>query len=1074
MAPHVTNPLARTRNRSSSSTSSSNSSSDDDGCTSDQSDDIPPETGFDPFLAATRRARINSSASSTTQPLAAASSRPSPISSPATSNDTIRSANSQPKHQGHVGDHDDDNAADPEAHRWTQIDAFWSKVVDDTMFRPKQGPIDLSSKGITVILPKIADLSRFVALPPPRYESDPPQPDPHALSDIAHSKSGGLVRHESYLAPFSSHHHNDSSTLGQRAFARSKSAFQPGMRTSHSFSRTTSAMSALSSRSGGSNAAASNSPARFRDPRDRQATLNLFLAQNRLTTLPSAIFQLANLRVLSLRFNQLERLPPAIGELHNLTELNIANNQLRFLPAEILRLRLEVFNWFPNPFLKPPRDGRLTVRPLLSIRAKHARHAQLHRLGRLDETPVRDQGETPPNGGAAAAVAAAAAQPLPIIRIGQSAAGTSTTAAGPGAANRQRLLDRTRSEAQVEGFLASGMGRLGVTPSSHSILEDDGEDSFDADSTAEAITPMSAALASQAGVAPGETAGLDADDDERSRILAAAFEDSGSDDDGDEAPAGLAPTAASNAGWLKGKVEGRSRVLGQKDVAPLPTLQELCVRRLLGAYDTAEAQAQGLVSPFLSPMITAAGGRRRAGSRRNGSKPGTPRWGATPRSSRTLSTRSISFSSSTGSESGLLAKRVPTLLEAYENGTLQSLEGELGRGLVPLLEAARRSATRDWGTKARVSRSAASRKKSGSIGGGSGGGGAHARAQTVAMGQAAGDSDSKASAAGADEAEDRDTFGGIEAAGSLDRGDDACENPWFSRCPNPKHVCEGQEAGLYGSQAGGRPTLALHRSRGYGSSSSVSSLGTTLGFGGAGAGKVRSQHDDDSEMARSVDDGVSSISSSAGRHSPVSQASSTDTLGGSGGAGDMTASASTPQLHHQHHHHAHWAARPPSFSRSNSSSSSSFITSGGGGGGPARFGSVHSFGRQPSSVFQRGFSTSSALSASGLRPTLSRSHLYGGEAGDGDGATAGRDWPLDEAQHMSAPVFSRAGETRLEWISHIAGRKVSRMAEVQVDLDLDGDEGTADVGTGSEYSGDKNLIPIQWRGCSRGCLDFLI
>ncbi|EPQ31346.1 uncharacterized protein PFL1_00681 [Pseudozyma flocculosa PF-1] len=636
MAPHVTNPLARTRNRSSSSTSSSNSSSDDDGCTSDQSDDIPPETGFDPFLAATRRARINSSASSTTQPLAAASSRPSPISSPATSNDTIRSANSQPKHQGHVGDHDDDNAADPEAHRWTQIDAFWSKVVDDTMFRPKQGPIDLSSKGITVILPKIADLSRFVALPPPRYESDPPQPDPHALSDIAHSKSGGLVRHESYLAPFSSHHHNDSSTLGQRAFARSKSAFQPGMRTSHSFSRTTSAMSALSSRSGGSNAAASNSPARFRDPRDRQATLNLFLAQNRLTTLPSAIFQLANLRVLSLRFNQLERLPPAIGELHNLTELNIANNQLRFLPAEILRLRLEVFNWFPNPFLKPPRDGRLTVRPLLSIRAKHARHAQLHRLGRLDETPVRDQGETPPNGGAAAA------------------------------------------------------------------------------------------------------------------------------------------------------------------------------------------------------------------------------------------------------------------------------------------------------------------------------------------------------------------------------------------------------------------------------------------------------HDDDSEMARSVDDGVSSISSSAGRHSPVSQASSTDTLGGSGGAGDMTASASTPQLHHQHHHHAHWAARPPSFSRSNSSSSSSFITSGGGGGGPARFGSVHSFGRQPSSVFQRGFSTSSALSASGLRPTLSRSHLYGGEAGDGDGATAGRDWPLDEAQHMSAPVFSRAGETRLEWISHIAGRKVSRMAEVQVDLDLDGDEGTADVGTGSEYSGDKNLIPIQWRGCSRGCLDFLI
>ncbi|KAN0061266.1 hypothetical protein ACQY0O_006112 [Thecaphora frezii] len=807
------------------SSSISSVDSSDQDCESDQSDDIAPETGFDPFLAATRRARIHS-ASSPAAHLNHSTPQPSPANSYTTSHTTLTTP-----------------PTNPDAERWSRIDTFWSNVVEDTMFRPKQGPIDLSSKGITDILPKIADLSRYVALPPPRFERQEPQDEP-VLPEPLQSKTGGLVRHESYLAPFSSHQHYDASSLGARAFARSKSAFQPSMRT-HSYARTNSAMSALSSRSGGSNN--NYTPGRYQDPRDRQATLNLFLAQNYLTKLPSALFQLQNLRVLSLRFNRLERLPPAIGELQNLTELNIANNQLRYLPAEILRLRLELFTWFPNPFMKPPQEARLTVRPLLSIKAKHSRHTRLQKLGRLDDDD--DDGDAvfkTPDDTAGPAIG----QPPPVIRFG----------AGLGGA-RQRTMDRTRSETQVEGFLARGIDRLGMA-GSDSIQEDD--ESFDADSTVEAIaSPALRAAALAASAAGGGIEAASDEDDERSRILAAAFEDSGSED---EAMGGV---TAADASWLKGKVEGRSRILGPKEVAPLPTLQELCVRRLLGAYDAAEGEAQGLVSPFLSPMISGQGGgpggRRRTGPRRNGlSKPGTPLWGATPRSSRTLSTRSISFSSSVGSESGLYAKRLPTLLEAYENGTLQSLAGELGRGLVPMLEAARRSATRDWGTKARMNRTASSKRKSAFSRSASGvfpalGDGAASPDEAKTAADAAGANDVQDDGKDGEE-EEEDTFGGVEAVGSLDRGDDACDNPWFSRCPNPKHLCEplrpqhssypyGASSGVGG---GGGGTLSLRR--GYGSSSSVSSLGTTLGGLAAGSGisRLRSQHDDESET-RSID-----------------------------------------------------------------------------------------------------------------------------------------------------------------------------------------------------------------------------
>lgn len=92
--------------------------------------------------------------------------------------------------------------------------------------------------------------------------------------------------------------------------------------------------------------------------------LKIFLASNRLSTLPEELFNLNNLTVLSLRGNKIHELPPAIGRLHNLTELNISQNSLQFLPFEILDLfsdtsRLQSFQIHPNLFHErqcPPED----------------------------------------------------------------------------------------------------------------------------------------------------------------------------------------------------------------------------------------------------------------------------------------------------------------------------------------------------------------------------------------------------------------------------------------------------------------------------------------------------------------------------------------------------------------------------------------------------------------------------------------------------------------------------------------------------------------------------------------------
>lgn len=83
--------------------------------------------------------------------------------------------------------------------------------------------------------------------------------------------------------------------------------------------------------------------------------LRLYLSKNLLTTVPGEIFDLQNLKVLSLRHNKLKEVPEAIRKLAHLEELNIAGNDLQTVPWEILELvktgKLRRLTVHPNPFI---------------------------------------------------------------------------------------------------------------------------------------------------------------------------------------------------------------------------------------------------------------------------------------------------------------------------------------------------------------------------------------------------------------------------------------------------------------------------------------------------------------------------------------------------------------------------------------------------------------------------------------------------------------------------------------------------------------------------------------------------
>lgn len=87
-----------------------------------------------------------------------------------------------------------------------------------------------------------------------------------------------------------------------------------------------------------------------------QPFLRLFLFGCALTAVPGELFELDNLRVLSLRNNNVTEIPPAIRRLTMLQELNLSVNQLSTLPWELLWLirrgDLKLLVVHPNPLLR--------------------------------------------------------------------------------------------------------------------------------------------------------------------------------------------------------------------------------------------------------------------------------------------------------------------------------------------------------------------------------------------------------------------------------------------------------------------------------------------------------------------------------------------------------------------------------------------------------------------------------------------------------------------------------------------------------------------------------------------------
>ncbi|KAJ5156063.1 Leucine-rich repeat typical subtype [Penicillium capsulatum] len=95
-----------------------------------------------------------------------------------------------------------------------------------------------------------------------------------------------------------------------------------------------------------------------------QPFLRVYLPGNSLSSLPNELFDLKDLKVLSVRNNKLHELPPTVSKLKALEVLNISVNRLTFLPWELLSLlqdgELKHFTAYPNSF-QPIEDASIAT-----------------------------------------------------------------------------------------------------------------------------------------------------------------------------------------------------------------------------------------------------------------------------------------------------------------------------------------------------------------------------------------------------------------------------------------------------------------------------------------------------------------------------------------------------------------------------------------------------------------------------------------------------------------------------------------------------------------------------------------
>ncbi|CAE6491514.1 unnamed protein product [Rhizoctonia solani] len=207
-------------------------------------------------------------------------------------------------------------------------DSAWETALND-VFHNGATIIDLDKANVAKIPREIVDINDMVSLPPESPESPhlPPVQSPTTPSRSSITSTAARSR---------------------RVFSQSRSSnslFSPG------------------------------------SPSKTKREIQLFLTNNHITILPSELFQLNNLTLLSLRGNKLRSLPPAIANLKTLRSLNIANNELTTLPSELSYLNLQTLLLDPNPFLpKPTTDS---TQPTGSNDTRLARSRRVHELGPL-------------------------------------------------------------------------------------------------------------------------------------------------------------------------------------------------------------------------------------------------------------------------------------------------------------------------------------------------------------------------------------------------------------------------------------------------------------------------------------------------------------------------------------------------------------------------------------------------------------------------------------------------------------------------------------------------------------------